>query len=155
IAVTTGGTYTSTLISQANGCDSVITTQLVVNPVITQTVSVTICQNELPYIWNGQTINAGGSAVATYTTPSLITGCDSITMLNLNVNPNITVTVTLTKCANELPFVWNGQNILSGGNNVANYTTSSLVTGCDSTTTLNVVVNPVVYTTVEDTICTN
>jgi len=155
IAVTTGGAYTSTLISQVNGCDSVITTQLVVNPVITQTVSVTICQDELPYTWNGQTINAGGSAVATYTTPSLITGCDSITMLNLNVNPDITVTVTLTKCANELPFVWNGQNILSGGNNVANYTTSSLVTGCDSTTTLNVVINPVVYTTVEDTICTN
>ncbi len=155
VTVTASGTYTSTLVSQVNGCDSIITTQLQVNPVITQTVAITICQDELPYTWNGQTVNAGGSAVATFTTPSLVTGCDSITTLNLNVNPDITVTITLTKCADELPFVWNGQSIVSGGNNVATYTTSSLVTGCDSTTILNVTINPVIYTTVEDTICTN
>lgn len=155
ITVSEGGTYTSTFVAQLSGCDSIVTTQLFMNPIITQTVSITICPDELPYFWNGLTIGAGGSAVATFTTPSLVTGCDSITLLNLIVNPDIEVSVTLTHCADELPFQWNGQTIASGGNNVATFTTASLVTGCDSTTILNVIVNPVVSTTVTDTVCDN
>jgi len=43
-----------------------------------------ICYEQLPYVWNNITVNAGGDAVATYTTSSS-KGCDSVTVLNLSV----------------------------------------------------------------------
>ncbi len=144
-------TYTAT--SQITGCDSTTTLNVVVIPNQNVTVTLTKCANELPFVWNGNNITAGGNAVASYTTTSLQTGCDSITKLNVVVNPNPTAIVTLTKCANELPFTWNGVNVNVGGNAVATYISASAITGCDSTTTLNVIVNPVLNTDLYDTLC--
>lgn len=141
--ITAGGaavaTYTTA--STVTGCDSTTTLNLTVNPVITANENISICQNQLPYTWNGQTITSGGNAIATYTVPSAITGCDSTTTLNLTVNPLITATENITICSNQLPYTWNGQTITSGGNAVATYTVPSTVTGCDSTTTLNLIVS--------------
>jgi gliding motility-associated-like protein len=139
--------------SLVTGCDSTTTLHLIVHPVITATQNVTICASSLPYHWHGNTVNAGGAAAATFTTPSLLTGCDSITTLNLTVNPLISVTKTITICANALPYHWNGMTINAGGNGVAMYTTASAVTGCDSTTHLNLIVNPLQNITVSKTIC--
>jgi len=151
--ITTNGTYTYVTPSIENGCDSTTTLNFSINAGPSVTETVTICIDALPYTWNGQTITAGGNGVATYTTPSLINGCDSTTTLNLVVSPLINVTQTLTICANALPYTWNGQTITAGGNGVATFTTPSLVTGCDSTTTLNLVVNPLINTTQTITIC--
>jgi len=141
--ITAGGaavaTYTTA--STVTGCDSTTTLNLSVNPVITATANISICQNQLPYTWNGQTITAGGTAVATYTMPSAVSSCDSTTTLNLAVNPLITATQNITICSNQLPYTWNGQTITTAGNAVATYTVPSTVTGCDSTTTLNLIVS--------------
>jgi gliding motility-associated-like protein len=145
---------TFTTPSTATGCDSITTLNLIVNPLINTTKTISICINQLPYTWNGQTLTAGGSAVATYTTASLVTGCDSTTTLNLIVNPLITAIKNQTICANQLPYTWNGQTITTGGTAVATFTTPSLVTGCDSTTTLNLTVNPLLTATQNITICT-
>jgi gliding motility-associated-like protein len=138
----TGGngiaTYTTV---SSNGCDSIITLNLIVNTMVTATANITICQNQLPYSWNGQNITAGGNAVATYTTTSS-KGCDSIVTLNLTVHPIPTATQHITICENELPYVWNGVTIHTGGQAVATYTTT-LPTGCDSITTLDLTVKPV------------
>ncbi|WP_190277350.1 T9SS type B sorting domain-containing protein [Taibaiella lutea] len=144
-------TFTAT--SFVTGCDSVTTLNLNINPLITATKTITICNSQLPYHWNGYTINAGGLAVATYTTSSLVTGCDSTTTLNLNVNPSINVNQSITKCANQVPFTWNGITINAAGTNVATYTAQSSVTGCDSTTHLNLTVNPVITATKNMNIC--
>jgi hypothetical protein len=71
------GTYTKTLSSVA-GCDSVATLNLFVNSILTSTTNETICTNQLPYSWNGQTYNVAG----TYTkTLSSVAGCDSVATL--------------------------------------------------------------------------
>ncbi|WP_216823414.1 hypothetical protein, partial [Niastella vici] len=74
------GTYKDTLTSAA-GCDSIITLTLNVNPTKTGAQTVTICNNQLPYIWNGNTYNAAGTYKDTLTSAA---GCDSIVTLTLN-----------------------------------------------------------------------
>ncbi len=153
--ITTGGTAvaTHTTPSLLTGCDSTTTLNLTVNPLLYQIKNVTICAGQLPYTWNGFTLTSGGNAAAVFITPSLVTGCDSTTTLNLTVNPVLTATVNTTICTSQLPYTWNGQSITAGGTAVATYTTPSLATGCDSTTTLNLTVNPVLTATVNTTIC--
>ncbi|MEX6685974.1 gliding motility-associated C-terminal domain-containing protein [Danxiaibacter flavus] len=157
ISVMSGGnnaaTYTTP--SLVAGCDSTITLNLTVNPLKNATQSITICADQLPYLWNGITVTTGGSAAATYTTPSMVTGCDSTTTLSLTVNPLKTATQVITICADQLPFVWNGITVNAGGSNAAAYTTPSLITGCDSTTTLDLTVSPLKTATQDITICAN
>jgi gliding motility-associated-like protein len=153
---TTAGNYAVVLVNSITTCrDTSAAVAVVVNPLITSTANMTICASQLPYTWNGQTITAGGNAVATFTTPSLVTGCDSTVTLNLTVNPLLSANDDVTICVNQLPYTWNGQTITAGGNAVATFTTSSLVTGCDSTTTLNLTVNPAIMATENLTICSS
>ncbi|WP_207625718.1 hypothetical protein, partial [Niastella populi] len=82
IDITAAGTYSDTLTSAA-GCDSIINLILTVNDVLSDTTTATICTNQLPYSWNGNTITAAGTYSDTLTS---IAGCDSITNLILTVN---------------------------------------------------------------------
>jgi hypothetical protein len=92
--ITAGGDYNATLISDA-GCDSVATLHLIVNPIVTGQQTITICQGQLPYTWNGQTITAGGDYNATLISNA---GCDSVATLHLNINPVVTGEETITVC---------------------------------------------------------
>ena len=147
--ITAGGTAIATHTTQnANGCDIVTTLNLTVNPTTTLTDDIIICDTDLPYSWNGQTITAGGIAVATHTAPNS-NGCDVITSLNLTVNPTSHLTDNQTICQAALPYSWNGQTITAGGTAVATHTTQN-ANGCDVITTLNLTVNvpdPVHFTT--------
>src|SRR5690606_25506245 len=90
--ISAGGNGVATHTTQnANGCDVITTLNLTVNPTETQTDDIEICETELPYTWNGQTISAGGNGVATHTTQNA-NGCDVITTLNLTVYPTETQT---------------------------------------------------------------
>ncbi|MBN9298860.1 MAG: gliding motility-associated C-terminal domain-containing protein [Filimonas sp.] len=155
--VTTGGATAAydTLPSLVTGCDSIITLNLTVNPLKTATINTTVCEDQLPYTWHGQTVTVTGNSTLTFTTPSLITGCDSTTTLNLTVNPFKTMTETITICINQLPYTWNGQTIVAGGTGVATDTRPSLLTGCDSTTTLDLIVNPLKTTVLNLALCPN
>src|SRR5206468_3001846 len=99
------GSYNVTLVSAA-GCDSIATLNLTVNPAVTSTTNTTICDNQLPYTWNGQTINASGTYTANLISAA---GCDSVATLNLAVNATLTSTTNTTICTNQLPYTWNGQ----------------------------------------------
>lgn len=132
---------THTQPSLVTGCDSTTTLNLTVNATIQADLNVTTCANQLPYTWHGQSISTGGTAVATFTTTGS-GGCDSVTRLNLTVKPIVQATQTVNICHTQLPYPWNGQNVAAGGSAAATFTTTSLVTGCDSVTTLNLVVNP-------------
>ncbi|MBN8782014.1 MAG: gliding motility-associated C-terminal domain-containing protein [Terrimonas ferruginea] len=150
------GNYSVVLVNSTTTCrDTSAAVAVVVNPLITSTTTVTICADQLPYSWNSQSITAGGNAVATFTTPSLVTGCDSTVTLNLTVNPLPAADDDITICANQLPYTWNGQTITAAGNAVATFVTPSLLTGCDSTTTLNLTVNPAINATENLTICSS
>ena len=93
VTFTAGGSQSATL-STVLGCDSVVNMTLIVNQAYTgvDAVSVydTICSSDLPYVWNGLTIDATGSHTITLTTAA---GCDSIVTLYLEID-NIDVYVT-------------------------------------------------------------
>jgi gliding motility-associated-like protein len=145
-SVTAAGTYIANLTSAA-GCDSVATLNVIVNPIVTSTTDTTVCQSALPFDWNGQSITAAGTYTANLTSAS---GCDSIATLNVTINPVVTSTTDTTVCQSALPFDWNGQSITAAGTYTANLTSAS---GCDSIATLNVIVNSVVTSTRDTTVC--
>lgn len=86
------GTYTFTP-GTSSSCLSNATMSITVKPIAEVTVYDTICSEELPIVWNGITVTAGGANAASYITPA-VNACDSITTLNLsvinNTNPSIT-----------------------------------------------------------------
>ncbi|MFL5748826.1 MAG: hypothetical protein ACJ751_29405, partial [Niastella sp.] len=145
---TAAGTYTANLISTA-GCDSIVTLVLSVSPTITSTTNTTICNNQLPYTWNGQSLTAAG----TYKT-NLISaaGCDSIATLVLTVSATLTSTTNTTICNNQLPYTWNVQSLIAAGTYTANLISTA---GCDSIATLILIVSPTLTSTTNTTICNN
>ena len=112
----------------------------------TNTVDLSICENELPYTWNGYTFSSSGTQSTTLTSTL---GCDSIVALNLSVNGIDTNTVNLSICENELPYTWNGLTFTSHGTQIINLLNSS---GCDSTINiiLTVTANPLAPNTSGD-----
>ena len=147
-SLTAAGTYTTQL-QNANGCDSTVTLNLVVNRNVTSTQKKTICQNALPYSWNNQSLTAAGNYTTIFRN---INGCDSTVILNLVVNPNVASSQSITICQNALPYNWNNQSLTAAGN----YTTILRnINGCDSTVILKLVVNPNVASTQDITICQN
>ena len=137
---TTSGTYTNVLTS-ASGCDSTVTTVLIVNVATTSTSSVTSCDS---YSWNGTTYTSSG--VYTYSTTNSL-GCDSTATLNLTINNSSTSSSTATACDS---YIWNGTTYTSSG--VYTYSTTNSL-GCDSTATLNLTINNSVSTTNNQTVC--
>ncbi|MBO4488348.1 MAG: fibronectin type III domain-containing protein, partial [Bacteroidales bacterium] len=102
-AYNASGSYSKTL-TAANGCDSVVTMNLTVNPIYSVSDAQTICASELPYTWNTITFTAAGTQSATLQT---VNGCDSVVTMTLTVNPTYSVTDARTVCASELPYTWN------------------------------------------------
>ena len=145
-SLTAAGTYTATL-HNINGCDSTVTLHLTVNPNVTSTQNITICQGALPYSWNNQSLTAAGNL---YCTLHNINGCDSTVTLHLTVNPNVTSTQNITICQGALPYTWNNQSLTAAGTYTA---TLQNINGCDSTVTLHLTVNPNVTSTQNITIC--
>jgi len=70
---------------------------------------------------------------------SAVTGCDSITVLNLTVNPRLYTEIWDTLCAG-LCYTFQGQEYCK--TTVVTDTLSSVVTGCDSIVTLFLTVKP-------------
>jgi hypothetical protein len=147
-----GNTTTSIYNGQSIfGCDSMVTLHLYVRDTSANTVNLTICSNQLPYLWNGISVTAGGPSAAIYITNNAV-GCDSVVKLNLTVNNTSAFTQLMTKCSNQLPFVWNGITVTTSGPVAATYTSLNSV-GCDSITTLNLTVNNTSSFTENMTIC--
>jgi hypothetical protein len=65
VNLNTTGSYIDTFTS-ANGCDSVVTLNLTVNPTSTGTINATICSNQT-YLYNGVNLNTSGSYIDTFT----------------------------------------------------------------------------------------
>src|SRR5205814_2059491 len=148
LTLNAAGTYSDTLTSAA-GCDSVATLILKVNAVLRDTTTQTICQNQLPYSWNGLTLNAAGTYSDTLTSTA---GCDSIATLILKVNAVLRDTTTQTICQNQLPYNWNGLTLNAAGTYSDTLTSAA---GCDSIATLMLKVNALLRDTPTQTICEN
>lgn len=131
-------------------CDSVVTLNLTVHNTSAYTQAITICNNQLPYTWNGISVPAGGIGVATYTTDNAL-NCDSVVTLNLTVNNTSAFTEHITVCASELPYTWNSIVVNAGGSNAATYITDNAV-NCDSVVTLDLNVISTILPTINITV---
>ncbi len=141
---TTTGSYTDT-ISAINGCDSIITLNLTVNPIYNETVDTMICQGDSYQVGDSTYTSAG-----THTTVmSTIDGCDSTIVLNLTVNPIYNETVDTMICQGDSYQVGDSTYTSAG----THTTVMSTVDGCDSIIVLNLTVNPIYNETVDTMIC--
>ncbi len=148
------GSNTTTAVfngTSSQGCDSIVTLHLFVKETTAATVNQTICSNQLPYLWHGISVTAGGPAAAVFTTPNAA-GCDSVITLNLTVHNTSAFTANKAICSNQLPYTWNGIIVTTGGTGVATFTTPNAA-GCDSIVTLNLTVNNASTGTDLKTIC--
>ncbi|NTW31206.1 MAG: DUF3494 domain-containing protein [Bacteroidetes bacterium] len=141
---TIANNYNDTL-TTINGCDSVIVTQLTVNPAYLTNNPQTICSGN-SYVFNGHTYTIANNYNDTLTA---INGCDSIIVTQLSVNPAYTTNNPQTICSGN-SYVFNGHNYTIA----ANYNdTLTSINGCDSIIVTQLTVNPVYSTNNPQTIC--
>lgn len=125
---TSSGVYTQTL-TNASGCDSVVTAHLTIGVPSSYAFSATACDS---YTLNGQNYTSSGI----YTQHRLnASGCDSTITLNLTVNHSDQTSLTITECDS---YTHNGQVYTSTGTYIQNYTNAE---SCDSVLTLHLTIN--------------
>ena len=124
-SLTTGGQYFNPA-TDNNGCTYQEVLNLAVNAeTAAEVTDLTICEAELPYAWNGQTLSAAGQLINTVTDAN---GCEYDEVLNLTVNAGTPADVTdLTVCEAELPYEWNAQTLSAAGQLVNTVTDLSLI----------------------------
>jgi|GEM_PF-725835 len=141
---TTTGNFPMTFQS-IGGCDSLVTLALTVNPVFTGVETVTICDGEF-YTFGPQSFSTSGNYPITFQT---INGCDSLVTLTLTVNPTYTSAENASICFGD-SYTFGGQTFNAAGNYLVTFQSA---TGCDSTVTLNLSINPVYTETENAVIC--
>lgn len=145
--VNTAGTYSDTL-TAANGCDSIITTNLSVTPIITFSQNITICLGASYTLPGGTSVTSAGVYNDTLTTGS---GCDSVITTNLTVSSIITNNQSVVICPGNTHTLPGGAVVGTAG---TYYDTLTSQGGCDSLiiTSLSLGVLPVGNITGIDTI---
>ena len=136
---TTAGTYFDTIVSGC--CDSIIETTLSVVPNYESTMNETICAGE-SIVVNGTTYASSVTGATEVFTNVGTSGCDSIVTINLTVLPPLTGTLNDTICAGE-SIVINGTTYSSSVSGATEVFSNVGPYGCDSTLTINLVVNSV------------
>lgn len=122
----------STVIENANHCDSTIYMILNVLENVSAEIDSTICSNQLPFTWNGVTFNAAGDQNATLIAAN---GTDSTVLMHLYVNPTSTTNIDEIVNERQLPREFNGNQF---NDPVSNFIiTLSNQYDCDSTITYN------------------
>ena len=128
---TSSGVFTD-ILSAFNGCDSTVTTNLTINPIVVNSQSYNLCA--------GGSITVGSN---TYSVSGVYTdvftafnGCDSTLTTNLSIGSSITGSQSLTVCPGGTVTV--GTNIYS--TNGIYVDTLAAFAGCDSIVTTNLTV---------------
>ena len=87
INTTTPGTTTYTFITTSQPCTESVSMDITVLPTPKTKTLVTVCSNQMPYSWNGNSYTTAGSYDVVLTAAS---GCDSIATLKLDVVAAVT-----------------------------------------------------------------
>ena len=141
----TTGTYLDTFVNYL-GCDSVLTTNLTIHPIVTTTLNPVICE--------GTGFRVGVNLYTfsgTYQdTLRSMYGCDSVITTNLTVTPTVFSAQSIDLCL--------GQSITVGSHT---YSTDGIfsdtlgsITGCDSVVISTIVMHRPVSIVIDTTICT-
>ncbi len=144
---TASGVYQDVLTSTVTGCDSIVNLDLTVYPIPVTDITEVLCAGEV-YTVGNSTYTASGIYQDILT--SVVTGCDSIVNLNLTIRPEIVTELTQVACFGETFAVGNSTYAASG---VYTDVLTSVLTGCDSTVTLNLTVRQEITTSLTREIC--
>ena len=142
--LTQAGTYSDTL-QTINGCDSIVTLNLTVNPIENTTLSASICEGT-SYTENGFNESEAGTYTQNLQT---INGCDSIVTLNLTVNSTLVSSIDAEICEGKT-YSENGFEQSEAGTYTQTLQTSN---GCDSIVTLNLSIKSNSTTIFTATVC--
>lgn len=141
---TVAGDYNDTLISFL-GCDSIIVTQLTVNPTYEFVDNEEICDGEM-FLWRG---NNYSTTDTFYDSLLTINNCDSVYVLNLTVNQGYLINNPQEICDGDSYSINSHVYTLTG-----NYSdTLVTINGCDSIIITQLTVNPVFTTNNPQAIC--
>jgi len=130
------GIYTA-LLTNSNGCDSVLVLDLTFVPTSGSTTQASICANEV-YPFNGEDLTEAGTYVFVLTNAA---GCDSTAVLQLAVLPGSTTTLEASICEGET-YLFNDTALTESGAYEATFTNT---VGCDSTVALALQVGEVAF----------
>ena len=156
-SLTESGIYRDT-IQNVNkfGCDSIVTLALTVRPTTYSNTPVSVCQKDLPYIWNTKSYTQSGIFKDTLVNS---VGCDSIATYVLTVNLPTFSFPKDTVCSKDLPYTWDGRIFTQAETYVrikdVNGNPLKNVAGCDSTATYVLTVNLPTFSFPKDTICSS
>ncbi|MGI6718965.1 MAG: PKD domain-containing protein [Bacteroidales bacterium] len=136
-----------------NGCDSVITTNLIVNPVYANTETVYICSGSDYTFHDDIALTDITSDTSHVSHLQSINGCDSIITTYLYVNPNYDNTETVYICSGSDYTFHDGTTQPDITSNISHVNYLQTINGCDSVITTNLIVNPVYANTETVYIC--
>ncbi|WP_143306135.1 PKD domain-containing protein [Chitinophaga vietnamensis] len=144
--VTASGTYNSSLKS-IYGCDSIITTQLMLPPADAH-INAAFCQGSAYLLPDGRSVSAAGTYSSAFKTWK---GCDSIIITQLTEAPRYNRTENIDICNGNAYTLPDGRTANASGTY-----TSRLVSvyGCDSIITTQLAVHPPYHITENKTPCT-
>ncbi len=131
---------------------STLSTSLHINPIYDTLIIDTICEGEDYMDYNFNIINPSAGVHNKTQNLSTIYGCDSIVTLNIKVNPTYETTIDETLCQGS-NYNKNGFNITDLQSDYTETLTLQTINGCDSIVTLNIKVNDVIETTIDETLC--
>lgn len=129
----TGGIYVDASLT-VNGCDSLISTTLTVNPNYSISAAATICDNDSIFLAGAWQTSAGTYADS-YTSTL---GCDSIVQTTVSLSSASTNTATVSICDNDSIFLGGAWQNTAG--TYVDLLQNSL--GCDSAVTTILTVDP-------------
>jgi len=143
---TASGTFV-TVIPNAIGCDSTITTNLTVLDLISSTSFLSICSNQtFNFPWGGSTTTPG-DYLHTYVS---VAGCDSVVTIHLSVGQAIQTSSNESICSgSSFNLPWGG-SVSAAGNYSHTYTT---VSGCDSIAAIHLTLRPTRSSVTNASIC--
>ena len=121
---TNTATYTLT---NAAGCDSIVTLHLTINTEIHNNLTVHGCDS---YEWDGDVYSTSGEYTKSYPLPN---GCDSIVTIDLTITPTYLIEIKDTICEGSLYARYNFMET-EAGDYTQNLQTAS---GCDSVVVLH------------------
>lgn len=119
-------------LTNAIGCDSIVTLNLTITYSVSSTDEASICPGDLPYEYNGQQFTEAGTYEVQL---SAVNGCDSIVTFTLNVYEGFQETISVDVCEYDLPYIYDGNTL----NEAGTYTFTYPYAPCDSV--VNVVLN--------------
>ena len=130
------GTYTTVLTSLVSGCDSTITTEVVINEAYDLDLDINAC-NDSPYYLPDGSVTLSSGVYAFDLTSSA--GCDSAVVLDITFTPAYDLNFYPEICQGETYTLPDGVVVTNSGLYVDEFTTAA---GCDSTITTQLIVHP-------------